>query len=538
MTSTLTPPTTDRPAVSRRVIIEAGLFEASRMLRHPLLWVGALGSLWMIWLFVGDTVPILERDSVYLTGAMLPLAAATLLVANYSILRQRQIVEVQSALPRRSDIPTLGVQLGLVAPVGIAALLQLAGLSYLYVGDPIGSIAWLELIAGPVMVAVLGLGGVVLARRLPHPIVAPVVLVALSLIQLLSSPDAQLFSPTGPTPSIEWLAPWLTPSAFEELELVTSRPAGLHLVYLMLLGVVTGLLAHKSSRMSTTLALASTIALAGLVVGVTVTLPSEPTPESGFDWRTAAANPTCENNDNAEYCSFAFYEEWIPRWQETVASVSAILPVQLEMVIQRPLHTRWEPDDVEHRGWVLTSTEWDREGGLPNHAFDLAQRAAQSAVGLPTMATTRPYTEGEIESILAQNPDHPEDLAVVLRRESSFPKACSAIGQARAVVAVWAAAATLERGDQALTRALEDAPSPTFRISRNQLHEPAVTIGTGDAELAFMLTRQPTDHVVQTLTANWSQVLDPSTTSSDLASWFGISYPRTVEPNWVQPPCP
>lgn len=388
------------------------------------------------------------------------------------------------------------------------------------------------------MVAVLGLGGVLLGRRLPHPIVAPIVLVGLSLIQLLSSPDAQLSSPTGPTTNIEWLAPWLTPSAFEELELVTSRPAGIHLVYLMLLGGVTGLLAHKSSRISTPLALAMAVILAGLVVGVTVTLPSEPTPESRFDWQAAAANPTCENNDSVEYCSFDFYQEWIPRWQETVTNVSEVLPVGLEMVIQRPLHSTFEPDDTEHPGWVLTSTEWDREGGLPNHKFDLAQTAAQSAVGLPTMPTTRRYTEEELESILAQNPDHPDDLAAILRSESSFPQACSAIGQARAAVAVWAAATALEKGDQALNKALEDAPSPTFRISTNQLHEPAVTIGTGDAELALMLTRQPTDHVAQTLTSRWPEVLDPSTTSSELASWFGISTPPNSEPDWVQAPCP
>lgn len=537
MSTTLTETEAAIPSSPSTVGVALGRFEARRSLRHPLTWLGVAGSGWMMWTLGADAAPILERDSVFLAGAMLPVAAATLVVANYATLRQERCPELLFSQPGGNDKPILGVQLGLAGPVLVAVALQAVGLVYLFMGGPIGSIDWWELAVGPLVVAVFGLGGVVLGRRLRHPIVAPVTLVAVGAVHLLGSPDAQIFRPQqGPNANFEWLVPWMMPSAFAPIEDLTTRPSELHVFYLVALIAVLGFLATPS-RGYAVFGVGLAVILVGAVVVISFMLPTGP--RSGIDWREAAALQTCATEDGVEYCAFGFYQAWIPLWSTTVASVNSILPVEVNTVIQRPPNIHFdEPGTLEAEGLIVVFTEWDRQGAIPRHGFELAVNAAHSAVGLPTTPRSRKRTEGEIESIVRANPDHPDDLRSQLENEDVPPRSCSAVGQARAVVAVWLAAAALDRGDEALQAALTNAPdSPIFRIAFDVSHQSATTIGREDARLAQQLLALPTDAVARELRLRWGQVVDPATRSGELGSWFGLQAPSAPDPELLIGPC-
>lgn len=537
-TTTAEPPATERATNATSVASQLAKFERRRALRHPLNWVGALLSLWMMWILGGDVAPILERDSVFLAGAMLPLAATALLVANYATLRLRRTPDILGSYPSGPNLRILGIHLGVIGPALLAFLLQAIGIWYLITGGPIGSIDWWELAVGPVMVAVFGMGGVLPGRWLPHPIVAPVALVGLGFLQLMASPDAEIFSPSEPAANFEWLAPWMTPSAFVPIEDLALRPSQLHLVYLVALALLVAGLALQVQGMARLIR----VSLAGLFLAATIVisfnLPSGP--GSVFDWPEAAASQTCATERGIEYCAFGFYEDWIPRWQETVAAVDAVLPVAVTNVMQRPVNIGFdEPGVLEADGLVLTSTFWDRKGATPLHSFDLALRAAHSSVGLPTTLQIRPYTEEEIESILEQNPGYEGDLRAELEEsEAESPKTCSALGQARAVVAVWLAASALDGGEQTLEEALARYPAATtFRIGFGRLHHQPTSIGRPDAELAVDLLAVPIAEVQAELDVRWEEVTDPATTSTELASWFGLPAPEYPESDFFEEPC-
>lgn len=527
---------TEDTASPAQLVGEAARFEAIRMIRHPLTWLGVILSVWLMWTLGGSVAPILERDSVFLAGAMLPLAAATLLVANFAVLRQRKTPELLDATPLTEQQRVLAVQFGILGPIVLTQVLQGIGLTYLLTGAPIGSIDWPELAGGPAAVALLGVGGVFLGRRLPHPVVPLVALVILAMLQFVASPDAGIFSPPQPTANVEWLAPWMTPSAFTPIENLALRPSFLHLGYLIVLTLMLGAAAVPMKGTLRLIRLAAGVAVAAGVVAVSLTLPSEP--RSLFDWPRAAANQTCESADGIEYCAFGFYADWIPRWQTTLAGVDALAPVTADKVMQRPHNIGFEePSVLTADGLIVASTHWDRDGAVPYFSLDLALRAAQSAVGLPTTPQLRPYTEAEIQSVLDQNPDYPGDLRAQLEAEGEQETVCSALGQARSVVSFWLAGAGIDNGPEGWQKVLNERPwTSTFSIAN--VHRHGTLLGVADAELALQLLVLPTTDVQEELLARWDQVIDPTTSSAELASWFGLTVPPTPEPGFHVEPCP
>lgn len=508
------------------VVVQLARFEGLRMLRSPFTWIGSAGSAALMWYWLGGVAPLLQRDVIFLAGAMLPLAASTLLAANEATLRRRRTAETLTTLPRGESEPLWGIQCGVAGPVAVAIALQTIGMIYLLLGGPIGWIDWWELAVGPVMVGVFGIGGVLLGSRIRHSILASVALVGIAFAQLIASPDAQVFSPEpGPTASVEWLAPWMIPSNFESVEGLISRPSELHLIYLLLLGGLMASLSTRAPGLGNRLAKLSSAGVISIaVVAVSINMAGEL--PIRFDWQAAAESQVCETHDGVEYCAFNLYEPWIQRWQHTVEAVDAILPVALSRVVQRPSNT-WidEPGALEEPGLIISITEWDRDGTLPSQEFNLALLAAHSSVGLPLTKQSREWTDAEIDAMVQDNPDYPGDLRAQLESEPGSPRFCSAFRQARAVVAVWLAATALERGEAALASQLADGPiRRIFWIPIDAINGSAPTLIEGvDAQLALQLLGLPTANVVDLLNDRWVEVIDPTTRSTELAGWFGLT---------------
>lgn len=525
----------------RRLVLELARFEAIRAQRQPLTWVGAIASLWLMWMWGGQVAPVLPRDSVLLAGALLPLAGSTLLVGFYAKLRQRSLPDQFSTFPAGPDLPVVGIHLGMVGPALLALGLQAIGLVYLFNGGPIGGIDWVELWSGPVMVWFGGIAGVYLARWLPHPIVAPVALVGIGLLQFMASPDFRVFSPFGAVTNFEWLAPWMVPSAWWPIETLRDRPSVLHLAYLVVFTLTLVILSLRLGSRARWLKLGTVSSLLLVVALGLVRLPKiDPDFDRFWAWKNGAAEQFCSTADGVEYCAFEFYEDWIPRWQATVAAVDQFFPVSIVKVMQRPHNNGFDEQGVlEAPGLVLNPTHWDRQGAVSYQRFGLGLLAAQSAVGLPTTLTVRRYTAAEIESIVRNNPDYPGDLRAQYEDQPATPSSCSAVGQARSVVAVWLAGAALDDGKESLDLALGASTRDPYFVASHMgnRHRDPIVIGGSDALLARQLLEMPASDVRAELQARWEKVIDPATTTGDLASWFGLTPPQQMDLGFVVEPC-
>lgn len=478
------------------------LYAGGRLLRHPLNVVGAAGSLVLIWRFVGDTAPVLPRDSVYLAGAMLPLAATVFFTANLTTMRWRHLPELLYSLPTSAARHLLGMTAAVLGPALLGVVLTGLGLVYLLLGDPIGDVAWLEIAAGPLMVFAFGTVGVVLGYWLPNAVVAPLTLLALGQAQLSASPSITTFPPSMESSlHFEWISPWMSPSHYIPVEMwAESRPDLAHALFLLLAPVVLAAIAILGARRRYVSAAGLAAASLVSVVALSATMPE---PIDGFDLPAYYASQQCEERNAVTYCVSPMYSSWVDHWEETVDDVGDLVPTKVDWVVQR---TPWFDTTEDWANQIdadvaRASYRWDRPGGIPSRALALGFEVAQTTVGLAT-------TQGE---------------------------QCQAYGQARAVAAVWLAAASLEDGDKALDRAIDAYPI-TFQAI-DLPHHTATEVFVADARLARDLLELPTSQVNNTLTSRWDEVVDPSTTSTQLAGWFDLTAPSRPAIDLEMEPC-
>lgn len=527
MTATL-----ERQAVSP-VARPLARVEALRALRRPLTWLGFLASLWMLWSLIGTWAPVLQLDSVNLAGALLPLMAAALLVTFSATIRERDAAELLQPLPGGRNRRMVGIYLGnAVAFMVLGVVAQVAGVVYLLMGDPIGSFNWWEVAAGPAAIALTAGIGMILGRRIPHPIVAPAILLGLAYYQAVSAPYTGIdwWHEAG----LDFLAPWLPAHTFRPLETLAERPSVLRVSYFILASAVLVFWSMKLTRRGRTTLIGGT---AALVVGLAVTMTSIDLVGGWNEWQSASANQTCLEADSVEYCAYPATEAWIPRWQNVVGEVDALFPVDLDLVVQRPTNIGWDDNSgVPQTGHVIqTALLWDRPGSLPLAAFDLALPAAQSAVGLPAQPTERQYTVEEIEALISDNPQMPPDFFWdMLESGETTISSCAAQDQARAVVAVWLAGVAV-RGSEPIFAHRAAGTWPEVFFPGHAWN--GVDVHVADYALARDLLALPAALVHAELQARWADVLDPATTAADLASWFGLDAPSYDDPP-TAPPCP
>lgn len=511
---------------TRRVVFEIGRFEAIRAVRHPLTWLGILGSLWLMWTWLGRVAPVLERDSIYLAGSLMPLAAATGLVTFYASLRDRSIPELSASFPVARNQRTLGLALSTVGPLILSLGLTIAGMVYLAWGSPIGGFDWWELAAGPAMIMLLGVGGVALATLLPHPIVGPLALLVAAYLEILASPDTSFFSGI-PTANFEWLAPWIPPSVSVPVEELAAR---LDLPHLVAVAAVIAILTIGSIRGRRWLSL-RVVTVGALALGLFVasTTIIQPFSGSSFNWVAASEDQPCESRDGTDYCPYPGYEEWVDRWESVVTAVARVAPVTVDRVLQRPSFLMWGDEaGGDSFGSALTRQSWDRPGLRPDHAFALALSVSGTAFGLPSSVQLRPYTEAEIEAATQNEPE--PDIIEEAMRADGVVFYCSAIGQARAAASAWFAASALDGGQAALAKSLSTNGLWTWPARVVYWFDPPAFLGSDSGELALAMLDLPSDQVMAVIEANWDELAEPDTTLATLASWLRLPTPITTNP--------
>ena len=226
------------PRASWAAVFALARFETRRLLlRAPVLIAFAVHIGWTVWKTrtSWDGFPALQDADRATQNAPLLVGLAVLLCANQAVLRSRRhdtdrhfaVLVVQPW--RRTVAHLLSVAaVALLTGVGVAGQFTWEALKPGAVGH--GSPG--ELLVGPLSVLLLGAFGVLLARLLASPFAAPLLIVFLLFLSLLTTG----FGNEG---WVRWLAPTVGENTTNTLPSdLLGRPAAWHALYLT--GLVAG----------------------------------------------------------------------------------------------------------------------------------------------------------------------------------------------------------------------------------------------------------------------------------------------------------
>lgn len=501
------------PATVRRLGVSPGLqktpgvralalIEGRRLLARPSVLGGVVLSLLAMVTSTWSVAPVLNRDDVTATGALLVASAATLLAANLAVLRSRShgTDELLRSMPVPARARTLATMIAVAGPAALAGvcaggfLLWRAADSAVTAPDPF------EVAAGPVLVALGGCLGIALARWLPSTAVAPVVVVGLAALEFAINVSTTGIEWGG---RVKWLAPFVGQQGVARELLV--RPTGWHLVYLSALVAAVACLAllrHPGATRSTITAI--TLAVTVLVAaGAAQLRPLDAArqPAARAAQLAVDARQDCQRRGSVTYCALPAYRPWIGRWAAVVEPVLARLPADVRV---RPLTIRQdvvgtnleflggrEPDRsaAPSRSQVRPGLWWGRGAGEGRYQFGLALGVASLAVGLSPDGAAAP--DGGLQS-------------------------CTAAGQGRAVVAMWLAGHASDQSARYLRATVAALPSDSAEIYFDGPHGQPVgslQFGAGEAVAALPLLERPRAQVADLVDRHWDVLTDPATST-------------------------
>lgn len=547
--------------------------EGRRLVRHPIFVVGVLLSVAAFEFATWLEAPVLHRDDVLTSGSLLALAGATFLAANLGALRTRRLgtEELFGSTPTDPAARTLGHLMSVAWAAGAALLVALVEVATLLPFDPVGVPSILELLMGPLIVALFGVLGVGVARWLPSVATAPVALVALGGIQLYLL--TQLPGGGDHQSRTRWLAPWVPLSAGglggEPPPELVIRPTGWHLLYLAGLALTFGAvaLARHEFRGRRTAALAAGLAVVILAGGVQ-TRPRDPSRQE--ELLQLALRPgafqVCETRGDVRYCAYPAYAPWVDRWERPIASVLRQVPpaarpeVELRQAFSSPYASDLPPgagqrlenersNSAAFGSSVLApGTRWGRNRTEGDHEFGLALVVASWSVGLPRTLAGVELTPRDIRRLVRQVPENERAAyrATLIAQGAEAVGQCSLLRQARAVLALWLAGQATPGTAQALRAvvAREGMEIVTYEGGAYwagpqlwSVSEFAYSVSPGvfmpfprdAAHYAVQLLERPRDHVAATLASSWDRLVQHRTTTEEVARLFHLRPYPTLE---------
>lgn len=505
------------------------------LLRHPAFLVGAALTPLMFWAATANTAfgsaPDWLDISLAIALALVPLAWLTIVAVNLIALRPRRTGadELCAALPTPQPVRTTALLTAAVGPVTVAAALTCAwvgvvGTRYEVRGSP----AWLELAVGPLIVAGAVTVGVAVARWLPHAVFGVLAAFATMFIQarFLDVTTWPWNRAAGDPMRFLGFMAETTGAGTSALEV---RPTGWHLLYLLGLVVMMAGVALVRNGLRppiTGLLVAALLVVAGTGWIQTRALSASRQAEMVSYLTEPAAHQRCETSDGVRYCAYPGFADDILDWRERVESTLAVLPpiaaerrgpldvtqrpativgedcspIPFETSLPPPVAARlspaamWPADDDVHPGFAEESFPCSDEDV---HGFFLAVQVGAWAVGLPPA----PHDRDE---------------------------RCTATGQARAAVALWAATAGTPEGERLLRAVLDEAVTgdgPLIIFNEGGTNGSGwdappmwgVDYAAADAEVALALLSRPPAEVSRILAEDWDNWTDPATTSVALA---------------------
>ncbi|MEA2686388.1 MAG: hypothetical protein QOE93_1583 [Actinomycetota bacterium] len=515
-----------------RVVRALARVEARRLLRHPSFVIGTALTILLVD-SAGYTNILPEVDSAAVV-ALAIMGWATLIATNLAALRSRRdgTDELFDSLPTPVTARTAAHLVSGLGAVPVAVLVLGGYVAYLMATGSIGSPNVAELLVGPLLVAGGAALGVLVARWAPHPLVAPLVVVATVFMQgKLSESEVSPF---------RWMA-----FSVDGVGLDDGNPfpgqVDWHVLFLLGTVAIAAALAlgrHGFSRRVTTF-------LVGAVVVSAVAAFAQTRPLSDGNARRQALALTapelaCEVRGGVRYCVEPGYEVRFGQWDPPVQAVLARVPGSVRerglvvsmrepnvvgnqnctpkpMLEQVPAPVRalvtpeqvWPADNAVHpwRYWP-----WDPGCSFTDHGTVLTVQVGSWAVGLPPAQSATPP--------------------------------CVASGQARSVLALWLAGQSTPGAPAALAEVLRTSERlgsvDTIEFDSNNWPNWGVAFAHTDVAAALALLQRPGDDVGRIVSANWDRLTDPSTPSSDLTALVGLPgpAPAVTAPSSAVPACP
>jgi len=327
MTATLAPSAGTETQATWPAILALARFEGRMMVRHPVTWLGALGSVAMAAFRLWEEAPVLNRVSVTLAWTMLPLGAAVALVSGWAVLRAKGRTDAHPpmVMPIAMAQRVGGIVLGLTYPAIGTFALQMSLLGWSMTRDPVTSVVWTEILAGPIYVLFAGAVGAAVTRWMSHP-AAPLLSVLVLLGLMIAFPYQQ--EDWGRNIGIEWLSPLAWPQDIIPYE-VAFRPAGLHLGYLTGLTLFVAGVATLG-RLNVVWPVLAIGLLVAAILG-----PAQLGP-IGESRRVEAMNRlvgntaelSCETHHGIDFCAMPGYAGWIEEWAAAIQPVVSVAPIE------------------------------------------------------------------------------------------------------------------------------------------------------------------------------------------------------------------
>ncbi|MGC5014267.1 hypothetical protein ACLQ2R_26180 [Streptosporangium sp. DT93] len=477
------------------------LFEARRLLRHPIPWTAAASALAVVVAGNASWLPDLTTTAIDTVAGSALVAAAMLVVAHLAASRDRRhgLPERLAAMPVREAVRTRAVVLAAPAVGGLVAAAMI--FPYLLTvsasGTAAGRLDLYEAFGGVALAMLAASAGAALGRWTPWP-VAPPVAIFLVAFALVGDPRGEYggwFLPVVSAHDVSW----------------GDRPTGWHLVYLLAAAVLcaaVALLRHGARPARTVVALAALLVAVPAGASATASAPAPGTASR------AAADPSgqvCERHDGVSYCAYPGYRPWIGVWARAVRPIVTAVPrralERIPVIRQGQAHDSSLDDPATPRTWTVWSTDPGRHGTL------LAGRVAAAVTGLDVTGS-----EG----------------------------GCGDLGRARTVVALWLAGRAgplLEApgpDDWRGAPSEEVAPAWQLRVrmggNGHELRLPGqLGVRYGAAEVGYARRLLELPDADRRVRAGWDVLVAPGTTIEQALPLLGL---RPEFPAGKDVPCP
>jgi hypothetical protein len=525
-------------ARSLSVALVMSRVEAKRMLRHPLIVLGALSGSGALIFMTWNEAPVLNRHDSAVAEALIPVAATLLIVAHFASMRavRSRATDLYDASPTSNTIATTGLLLAVGWVAAASLLLQLALLGYMETAGAVGAPRPPALLVGPAGVLFAGALGVALGRWTPWLGASPLALIALVAISALVLSDAYAHPMRG------WLAPFVMSDAWGGgVSEFALRPHGPHLLYVVGLATMAAFAALARYRRAIFGALAC-VAVIGTTAAGYVQV-QEPTAAEFEAVRQRLLHPdwmrACEEIASVRYCVFSGYEPWTNHWRRVVTPIlAAVPPADRPALTIAQLPTE---NEIYEAGWqggsvraytryrrtrpsteVNPSLRWARNSRLGDAEIALGVRIASHAVGIEDGFV---ITEADVAGF-----KRPRRFGL---RIGKVARTCTTLDQGRSVVALWMAASATPEAQDAFERAQagvsSDAASSFDPVQWgidgygwNYFGEQTIYWGTREALYAEQLLARDDAEVRSSLARNWGSLIDPDTTTDEAAALLGL----------------
>lgn len=519
------------PTTNWAVATPLGRAELRRILLHPAFLSGvAITPLILTLATIEDSVPTWLNATTGTALGLVPLGWMTIVASNLVALRPQRngTTELLATTPAPQAVRTTALLAAALGPGIIATVVAGGWVAYLASrGDRHGTLVWAEAAAGVLIVIGAVAVGVAVARWLPNPAFGVIAVVVVVLIQARFLDVTTWPWDRNEGDPLRFLG-FLAQPTNAGAEFLEFRPAGWHLLYLA--GWITIMVGVALARDEKHAIVGVTLAVGIVAAAGAGFVQTRPLSTTQRDVMVAAlvdptAHQICEESSGVRYCAYPEHRADIDEWSEAVEATMAVLP-------ERAPDNRGALQVLQRPGTIVGDDDCSPLNFIDSLIPEVASRVSPAELWTPDGMVHPPV---RIEAFPCSDRDvHGFFLAVQTAAWSTgLPPAphdanvrCTATGQARAAIALWAGAAASTDGATTLRDLSAVGSSTNGRLidfaSWDGPPMWGVEYAVADAHVALAMLERPVEDVRTALGENWDELIDPKTPTAALTRAIGI----------------